>query len=136
VASALAAAIATVAIVGVALAPSRGPAAAAPAEPAPAPLPRAVGPAPGTLVVTAAPWGEVVRLSGPDGGPVDLPENRVTPLRLWVAPGAHSAEIVLSGGESVTCSADVAEGGTHRCHVEMPDSSTITDYWKAVGWWP
>ena len=136
VASAVAAGVLATATVAFIVVPSREPASAVVAAPATVSVPRAAGPAPGALLVTAAPWGEVVRLYGPDGEPEDLPENRMTPLRLWVVPGTHRAEIVLSGGETVTCSAEVVSGEAHLCHVEMPDTATATDYWKEVGWWP
>ena len=83
----LAAAATVMAIAITVFVPAREPtAAAAPAADVLVP-PRSSGPAPGLLVVTAAPWGEVARLDGADGEPVELPAERTTPLRLWVAPG-------------------------------------------------
>ena len=97
----LAAAATVVAIAIAVFLPPPEPIAAA--EPAAADVivpPRSSGPAPGLLVVTAAPWGQVRRLSGADGTPVELPVEHTTPLRLWVAPGLHHAEVTLAGARS------------------------------------
>jgi serine/threonine protein kinase len=96
------------------------------------------GPAPGLLVVTAAPWGEVTRLRSADGVTVDLPADRVTPLRLWVAPGPHEAEITLAGGAVATCQAVVVEGGAQVCAAAAIDGTSgprATEYFKELGWW-
>ena len=134
----LAAAATVMAIAITVFVPSREPiAAAAPAADVLVP-PRSSGPAPGLLVVTAAPWGQVARLDGADGAPVELPAERTTPLRLWVAPGQHHAEITLAGGAVATCTVDVVTGGTHLCTAAAVDEKAVpdtTDYFKEMGWW-
>ena len=134
----IAAAAAAAVVALLALVPSREPEPAAP-EPAVESLAPVLssGPAPGVLLVTAVPWGEVRRVVASDGSGTDLPEDPITPLRLWVTPGAHEAEIALAGGEIVTCRADVVEGGTHLCHAAK-DGLEIgaVEYWKEMGWWP
>jgi hypothetical protein len=78
----------------------------------------------------------VTRVTGADGAAAELPESRVTPLRLWVAPGRHQAEIVFGGGAVASCRVDVVEGGTHLCHVTRAEPAPSTaDYWKEMGWW-
>ena len=135
----LAAAATVVAIAIAVLLPSQQPTAAA--EPAAADVyvpPPSSGPAPGLLVVTAAPWGQVTRLSGAEGTPVELPTERTTPLRLWVAPGLHHAEVTLAGGAVATCAVDVLTGGTHLCAATAVDEGAVpdgTDYFKEMGWW-
>jgi hypothetical protein len=100
-----------------------------------APVP-ANAPAAGILVITAVPWGEVVRVTGNDGSAADLPDDRVTPLRLWVAPGTHEAEVTVAGGGIVTCRVDVAEGSTHLCQARLPGRDVDgVEYFKEMGWW-
>jgi serine/threonine-protein kinase len=135
----LAAAATVVAIAIAVFLPPPEPIAAA--EPAAADVivpPRSSGPAPGLLVVTAAPWGQVTRLSGADGTPVELPNEHTTPLRLWVAPGLHHAEVTLAGGAVATCAVDVGTGGTHLCAATAVEEGAVpggTDYFKEMGWW-
>ena len=135
----LAAAATVMAIAIAVLLPAHEPTAAA--EPAVADVfvpPPSSGPVPGLLVVTAAPWGEVVRLTGADGTTLELPTERTTPLRLWVAPGRHHAELTLPDGAAATCEVDVVTGGTNLCAAAAMDEGTLpdsTDYFKEVGWW-
>jgi hypothetical protein len=99
--------------------------------------PRSSGPAAGLLVVTAAPWGQLSRLVGDDGAPIELAE-RTTPLRLWVSPGRYHAEVTLAGGGAATCDVDVATGGTQLCAATAVDEESLpdgTDYFKELGWW-
>ena len=99
--------------------------------------PSASGPAPGLLVVTAAPWGLVSRLVGADGEAVTLPVDRMTPVRLWVEPGLYRAELSLAGGAVALCEVEVATGGTSRCVAEPVDAAAVperTDYFKEMGW--
>jgi hypothetical protein len=113
-------------------------AAAATAPDVGAPPPSA-GPRPGIVVITAVPWGEVKRVEAADGGLAELPANPVTPIRLWLAPGQHLAEVELAGGTLSTCAVEVTEGGTHPCRAAPPDEGEggvdATDYWKEMGWW-
>jgi serine/threonine-protein kinase len=135
----LAAAVVVVAIGIAVLAASHGPATMVEAA-VPQPLvPEAPGaPAPGLLVVTAAPWGRVLHVRGTEGEAIDLPADRVTPLRVWVAPGPHTVEIALAGGGSATCEVEVATGATQVCAAEPIDVATRPDgddYFKEMGWW-
>jgi serine/threonine-protein kinase len=133
----LAASLAGLAVVAVlALFSTREPAAPPPPPVAVQPPPVEAGPAPGVLLVTAAPWGEVARVVGADGAMAELPADRATPLRLWVAPGRHDVEVALAAGEMGTCQVEVVSGGTHVCHVEAPaERGLATEYWKEMGWW-
>jgi hypothetical protein len=99
------------------------------------PPPAAAGPAPGVLLVTATPWGEVSRVLRADGVTAELPEDRVTPLRLWLPPGSHDVEVALAGGERATCRVEVVSGGTNACRLEPEERRTARQYWKEMGWW-
>jgi hypothetical protein len=89
-------------------------------------------------VVTAAPWAKVTRLTAVDGTTLELPGERVTPLRLWVPPGPHRAELVLPDGDVATCEVDVVAGATQLCRAMAPAPAAAAahvDYFKQVGWW-
>lgn len=90
---------------------------------------------PGVLLVSAVPWGEVLRVSEAERGDVALPASRITPLRLRLAPGRYHVELSgPRGAESWTCDARVAPGATHICHAELA-SVSVTSYFKELGWW-
>ena len=88
-------------------------------------------------MVTAAPWGQVRRLSGADGTPVELPSEHTTPLRLGRA-GPAPRRSHARGGAVATCAVDVGTGGTHLCAATAVEEGAVpggTDYFKEMGWW-
>jgi serine/threonine-protein kinase len=91
--------------------------------------------APGVLLVSALPWGEVRSVVEADRGEVSLPASRITPLRIELEPGSYAVEVSgPAGSEPWTCDARVAPGATHICHAALAEVS-VTAYFKELGWW-
>ncbi len=114
--------------------PGPDPVAATATVPAAATVPTAPSQA-ATLIVDAAPWGELVGLADASGATLQLPANRFTPLRLTLPAGEYRLELLHPGVEEPQpCRVRVPAVGSARCRVEFPPSR-VTDYFKEAGWW-
>ena len=137
----LAAAFSGVALLTVLLATSGLSGSKAPApvpEPAvagPAPAPVAPPPAPkGSLVVDAVPWGEVTRITGPNGR-VPLAAGTFTPLYLPLAPGDYRIEVRHPEAEEPwICDLQISSGAESTCSGEF-ELVDVLEYFKKTGWW-
>ena len=68
---------------------------------------------PGVLVVSAAPWGEVVSITGADGAQVELPDDVATPCVVTVEAGSYKVLVRgPSDGEQSEVRVDVVAGET------------------------
>ncbi len=89
----------------------------------------------GLLVVEARPWGEVTRVVGEDGEPVDLPSESFTPLPLELAPGRYEVEISRPDLDLVeTCTVDVESAQSVVCETQLA-ALEPADLFKELGWW-
>jgi len=91
----------------------------------------------GRLVVSAAPWGQVVEVTGSDGELVATPPGATTPLVLTLPPGDYEVRVKRSEGddEPRSCQANVVAEAIARCSIELARVSG-RDYFKESGWWP
>src|SRR6185503_9185400 len=86
--------------------------ASAPPPPAP-PEPISV---PGTLVVSALPWGRIVAIVGEDGHAVEVPADAATPMALSLPVGSYEVRVARAdGAESQSCQVTVLESQTQIC---------------------
>ncbi len=99
----------------------------APATPAPAPE--------GSVVIDAVPWGEVTRITGPDG--LELPGSvgAFTPLFLLLPPGSYEIELSHPDAEEPwICQLEVTADSQSTCRGEF-ELVEVLDYFKKTGWW-
>ncbi len=90
--------------------------------------------APGTLVIDAAPWGQVTAVTGPDGQAVELPADAYTPLLLTLPPGRYFVKVTSEGRpRPVTLEVEVLAGTTVRSVAEL-SSVDPDDLFKDLGW--
>ena len=100
-----------------------------PATPDPA------APVHGTLVVDAAPWAEVVTVTGPQRRTVPVPSERSTPLVLSVPVGSYTVELSRPDAEQhAVCRAEVTGSGIARCTARFPTLEPL-EYFSEAGWW-
>ncbi len=110
-------------------------AAAQPAATA-APVPStAPAPAEATVLVVAAPWGELVSLRDGTGRELPLPAARETPLLLELAPGHYVATLSHPAATATaSCEVDAVPGQAATCRVELLPVDAM-QYFKEAGWW-
>ena len=99
-----------------------------PSEPVAAPT--------GRLVVSASPWGELVKVTGGDGEPIETAPGGSTPLVLTLAPGEYEVQVARPGTDDAprSCRVTVAAEALEHCRVEL-GRVTGLDYFKESGWW-
>ena len=91
------------------------------------PGPGELGP-PGTLVVNALPWGELVRIEDARGVEQALPQDRYTPLWLSLPAGRYRLSLRSpSGADPVVIEADITAGQTARAEQRFnpPDAEQL-----------
>jgi len=88
------------------------------------------------LVISAIPWGEVVRVVDSSGAEMALPADRATPLLLPVVPGRYRVEIANPySDEPQFCHPEISETSSEPCRVEFFSLDSVA-YFKEAGWWP
>ena len=81
----------------------------------------AIGP-PGTLIVSAVPWAQIVEVVDDEGIRVEIPGDAVTPLRLALPPGNYTVTMVGPGSnEPITLEGAVRAGETSRTALRLTD---------------
>lgn len=97
----------------------------------PPPPPAPTGPAPGALLLTAAPWASVARIQDLDRG-VDAPvAGETTPVRLALAPGRWRITLRGPSGAEASVEATVGSGAEVPRHVTLPGfdlDATVRSY--------
>jgi hypothetical protein len=91
----------------------------------------------GGVVVSASPWGQVVKVTANDGRAVEVPADASTPLVLALLPGDYEVQVARPGanGEPRSCRVTVVASALAQCRIEL-GGVTGLDYFKASGWWP
>ncbi len=80
------------------------------------------------LIVEARPWAEVTRVEASDGEPIELADDRSTPLRVQLAPGRYVVELRGPRGQTTEVEVDVpTEGTSVGVDFEVLDVDTLRD---------
>jgi serine/threonine-protein kinase len=88
-----------------------------------------------SILVIAAPWGELVGLRDDQGEQLPLPTVRETPLLLALAPGHYTLTLGHpAAAQTATCEVDATLDAAATCRVELLPPEPM-QYFKEAGWW-
>lgn len=68
------------------------------------------------LVINALPWAEVLTIDPATGSPVDLGDDRSTPLRILIPAGSYSVQLRGPSGDQAALEVEVPPSGTSIVH--------------------
>jgi hypothetical protein len=90
----------------------------------------------GRVVVSASPWGEVVKITASDGAVVETPPGASTPLVLTLPPGDYEVQVARPGANEPprSCQVSVQVASLAYCRLELARVNGA-DYFKESGWW-
>jgi hypothetical protein len=90
----------------------------------------------GRVVVSASPWGEVLKVTASDGAVIETPGGASTPLVLTLPPGDYEVQVARPGvnGPSGSCLVHIQVASLERCQLELAGVNSA-DYFRESGWW-